>query len=199
MRDLDETDLEILQLLLSNARRPYSDIADAVGLSAPAVSDRVARLQERGIINRFTLDVDHSQLRKGIPVLLTLDVSSEGPGVASIKDVLLDEGAVEHVFTTAEADLVVYARVPDNDVSSWLDDTLEDGAIADFGVTLLAGADWSPDLGGTEFALTCAQCGNTVDSEGTATRIDGELYQFCCPSCESRFEEKYEQLQQGVD
>ncbi|WP_245180805.1 Lrp/AsnC family transcriptional regulator [Haloarcula amylovorans] len=67
MRDLDETDLEILQLLMSNARRPYSDIADIVGLSAPAVSDRVARLQEMGIINRFTLDVDGSQLRKGIP------------------------------------------------------------------------------------------------------------------------------------
>ena len=199
MRDLDETDLEILRLLMSNARRPYSDIADVVGLSAPAVSDRVARLQEMGIINRFTIDIDRSQLRKGIPVLLTLDVASDGPGVASIKDVLLDEGAVEHVFTTAEADLVVYARVPDNDVASWLDDTLEDGAIADFGVTLLAGTDWTPDLGGTEFALTCAQCGNTVDTEGTATRIDEELYQFCCPSCESRFEEKYEQLQQGAD
>ncbi|WP_122090838.1 AsnC family transcriptional regulator [Halalkalicoccus subterraneus] len=199
MRDLDETDLKILQLLMSNARQPYSNIADVVGLSAPAVSDRVARLQEIGIINRFTLDVDHSQLRKGIPVLLTLEAASNGPGVASIKDVLLDEGAVEHVFTTAEADLVVYARVPDNDVASWLGDTLEDGAITDFGVTLLAGADWSPDLGGTEFALTCAQCGNTVDSEGTATRIDGKLYQFCCPSCESRFGEKYEQLQQGAD
>lgn len=184
---------------MSDTRRPYRDIADAVGLSALAVSDRVARLQESGIINRFTLDVDHSQLRKGIPVLLTLDIASDGSGIASIKDVLLDEGAVEHVFTTAEADLVAYVRVPDNDVASWLDDTLEDGAIEDFGVTLLAGADWSPDLGGTEFALTCAQCGNTVDSERTATRIDEELHQFCCPSCESRFEEKYEQLQQGVD
>jgi Lrp/AsnC family leucine-responsive transcriptional regulator len=199
MRDLDETDLEILQLLLSNARRPYSEIADVVGLSAPAVSDRIERLEETGIISRFTLEVDRSQLRKGIPVLLTLSVAADGPDVAALRERLLEEGAVEHVFTTAEADLILYARVPDNDVASWLDDTLEDGAIADFGVTLLAGADWSPDLGGTEFALTCAQCGNTVDTEGTATRIDGELYQFCCPSCESRFEEKYEQLQQGAD
>jgi DNA-binding Lrp family transcriptional regulator len=199
MRDLDETDLEILQLLLSNARRPYSDIADAVGLSAPAVSDRIARLEEVGIINRFTVDVDHSQLRKGIPVLLTLEVADDGPGLAALRDGLLDDGAVEHVFTTAEADLVVYARVPDNDVASWLDDTVEEGTIEAFEVTLLAGADWSPDLGGTAFALTCVQCGNTVDSEGTTARIDGELYQFCCPSCESRFQEKYDRLQQGAD
>lgn len=199
MRNLDETDLEILQLLMSNARRPYSDIADIVGLSAPAVSDRVARLQEMGVINRFTLDVDRSQLRGGIPVLITLDVASEGQGVASIKEHLLDEGAVEHVFTTAEADLIIYARVPDNDIASWLTDTLDGGAIDDFGVTLLVGADWAPDLGGTEFALTCAQCGNTVDSEGTATRIDEEVYQFCCPSCKTRFTEKYDRLQQGAD
>jgi len=59
--------------------------------------------------------------------------------------------------------------------------------------------DWSPNLGGTEFALTCAQCGNTVDSEGTSTRIDGELYQFCCPSCETRFTEKYNRLQQDAE
>ena len=207
MRDLDETDLEILQLLLSNARRPYSDIADAVGLSAPAVSDRVERLRETGVINRFTLEVDRSQLRGGVPVLITLDIGDAS--VTSIREHLLDEGAVEHAFTTAEADLILYARVPDNDIAGWLSDTLEDGevddgmdtdgAIDDVEVTLLAGADWSPDLGGTEFALSCAQCGNTVDSEGTATRVDGELYQFCCPSCESRFVEKYERLREGTE
>ncbi|WP_232700669.1 AsnC family transcriptional regulator [Halobacterium wangiae] len=199
MRDLDETDLEILQLLVSDARRPYSDIADVVGLSAPAVSDRVARLQEMGVINRFTLDVDRSQLWGGIPVLITLDVSSTGSSVGSIKEQLLDDGAVEHVFTTAEADLVIYARVQDNDIAGWLTDTLDEGAFDDFEVKLLAGVDWSPNLGGTEFALTCAQCGNTVDSEGTSTRIDGELYQFCCPSCESRFTEKYNRLQQEAE
>jgi len=199
MRDLDETDLEILQLLLSNARRPYSDIAEVVGLSAPAVSDRVARLQEMGIINRFTLDIDRSQLRKGIPVLVTLDVASDGGTVSSIRETLLDADAVEHVFTTAEADLVAFARVPDNDIASWLADTVDEGAVGDFEVTLLSGADWSPDLGGTEFALTCAQCGNTVDSEGSAARIDGTLYQFCCPSCETRFQEKYESLKQEAD
>lgn len=199
MRDLDETDLEILQLLISNARRPYSDIADVVGLSAPAVSDRVARLQELGVINRFTLDIDRSQLRGGIPVLIALEVAAAGPGVGSVREHLLDDGAVEHVFTTAEADLIVYARVPDNDIASWLTDTLDDGAVEDFEVTLLAGADWTPDLGGTEFALTCAQCGNTVDSEGTATRINGELHQFCCSSCEARFAEKYDQLRQEAE
>ncbi|MFB6108832.1 MAG: AsnC family transcriptional regulator [Haloplanus sp.] len=200
MRDLDETDLEILQLLLSDARRPYSDIADAVGLSAPAVSDRIKRLQETGVVERFTIDVDRSQLRSGIPVLVSVDVR-DATDLSNLRGAFLDAGAVEHVFTTASADLVVYARAPDADVAGWLQDALDGDADAvdDFDVTLLAGVEWSPDLGGAEFALTCAQCGNTVDSEGTAARIDADLYQFCCPSCESRFEEQYERLREGAD
>ncbi|WP_231189955.1 winged helix-turn-helix transcriptional regulator [Haladaptatus sp. DYF46] len=198
MRDLDETDLEILQLLMSNARRPYNDVAEAVDLSPPAVSDRVARLQERGIIRGFTLDIDRSQFHKGIPVLVTVQVTSTRD-VSSVKETLFDTGAVEYVFITAEADIVVYARVPDNDVANWLDDIFDEGTIDNFEVKLLVGSDWSPNLGGMEFALSCAQCGNTVDNEGTTARINGDLYQFCCPSCETRFEEKYEQLQQRAD
>ena len=198
MRDLDETDLEILRLLLADARRPYSDIAEAVDLSPPAVSDRVARLREAGVIRRFTLDVDRSQLREGIPVLveLALDAGSEVP---SVRETLLEAGPVEHVFTTATADLVLYARVPDGDVAGWLDGTLDGADVEDVEVTLLSGVEWSPDLGGAEFALSCAECGNTVDSEGVAARIGGELYQFCCPSCESRFEETYADLQEAAD
>lgn len=78
MHDLDETDLEILELLMSDARRPWRDIAEIVDLSAPAVSDRVARLQEMGILRRFTLDVDRSQLREGVPVLLSLTMGADG-------------------------------------------------------------------------------------------------------------------------
>lgn len=199
MRDLDETDLEILQMLMSDARRPYSDIADIVGLSAPAVSDRVLRLQETGIIRRFTLDIDTSQLRKGIPVLVSLDLAPGQEHPDSITETLRDVSAVEHVIRTASGDLVLCARVPDNDVASWIADTLDEEKIEDIDVTLLAEMDWSPNIDGTEFALSCAQCGNTVDTEGTAARFDSELYQFCCPSCEARFEEKYEELQQRAD
>ncbi len=50
MRNLDETDLEILELLTEDARRPYKEIAEQVGLTPPAVSDRTSRLEDQGII-----------------------------------------------------------------------------------------------------------------------------------------------------
>ena len=50
MHGLDDTDREILRLLLEDGRRPYREIASEVELSAPAVSDRVERLRELGLL-----------------------------------------------------------------------------------------------------------------------------------------------------
>jgi Lrp/AsnC family leucine-responsive transcriptional regulator len=195
MREPDETDLEILELLMSDARRPWKEIAEIVDLSPPAVSDRVARLQEMGIIRRFTLDVDRSQLREGVPVLLMLEVSADE--FDAIREALLEADAVEYVFRTAENDLLCYARIVGGDVPTWLSGALDTG-VDDYEVTLLTDVEWSPSIGGTEFALTCAECGNTVTSEGVVTRIGEDLYQFCCPSCEASFETQYEQFEEGA-
>ncbi|MFB6253671.1 MAG: AsnC family transcriptional regulator [Halobacteriaceae archaeon] len=199
MPNLDETDLEILQLLLADARRPYSDIAEIVGLSPPAVSERITKLQELGVIRRFTVDIDRSQLQDNIPVLVTIDLGSDIESLSAVKSAFLDRDAVDHVFITAAGNVVVYMHVTDTNIPDQVTNILEDYQITSIDVELIDSAEWSPDLAGVEFALTCAQCGNTVDSEGTAARIDGELYQFCCPSCESRFQDKYDQLQQEAD
>jgi len=195
MPDLDDTDFEILRLLTEDARRSYSDIADVVDLSAPAVSDRVSRLRDLGVVQRFTVDVDHGQLRGGVPVLVTLDLD---PGtVEAARQRLLGAEAVEHVFATAEAAVVFQARVPDGDVRSWLDDRLDLSTVRGYEVDLLASVDWSPSVEGSEFAVDCAECGNTVTSEGVSARIAGDRYEFCCSSCESRFAQKYDALQES--
>lgn len=196
MHDLDETDVRILELLTEDARRPYSDIAEDVDLSAPAVSDRVQRLQEAGVIRRLTVDLDRSQLRSGALVLVSFDVD---PGeTTTVSERLRADDAVEHVFTTVEGDVQVVARMDVDAVRTWATDIVNRGGTTDFEVTLLADADWTPSIGGAEFALACAECGNTVTSEGESARLGGERYHFCCPSCRERFEEKYEQLANGA-
>lgn len=197
MNELDEIDMEVLRLLMADARRPYSDIAESVGLSAPAVSNRIDRLREAGVIRRFTLDVDRSQLRGGVPVLVTLNVAATA--VEGIRDTLREAGAVEHLFTTADSRVVFHATLPTEDVREWLLATLPMDAVSEYDVSLLATTDWSPEIGETEFALSCAECGNTVTSEGTAARIGGTRYRFCCPSCEARFEERYAEHAEAAD
>lgn len=196
MRDLDETDMEILTLLGEDARRPFSEIADEVGLSGPAVSDRVSRLQETGVINRFTVDVDRSQLQAGVPVFVQVDITNGD--VDDLTDQIGDADAVEHVFVTADGEIWFYARAQVQNVRRWLDGLLVDTDGVDYTVTLMDDVEWRPSLDGTEFALTCAECNNTVDSEGESTRLDGQVYHFCCPSCQSRFEDRYDRLEEGA-
>ncbi|MDZ7850971.1 MAG: AsnC family transcriptional regulator [Halodesulfurarchaeum sp.] len=196
MHALDETDLEILQLLVEDARRPYREIAETVDLSAPAVSDRVARLKEQGIVRRFTVDVDRRQLREGTPVLVTLSVAPDA--VSDVKDAIGDLEAVEYLYVTVDDSVVFHANAP-NDVGTWLDRLLVTDGIRDIDVSLLSESHWSPTVGATDFATVCDECGNTVTSEGVTARIGGDVKQFCCPSCESRYVERYEELSAGAE
>lgn len=196
MRDLDETDMEILSLLAENARRPFSEIGEEVGLSGPAVSDRVERLRESSVINHFTIDVDRTQLRAGVPVLIQVELPSES--LETARERIRESDGVEHVFVTAEGDVWFYARIEAHNVRPWVGNLLEDVPVSDYAVTLVDDVEWTPSIDGVEFALTCAECGNTVDSEGETARIDGEVYHFCCPSCSTRFEERYRRLEEGA-
>ncbi|MCL7393345.1 MAG: Lrp/AsnC family transcriptional regulator [Thaumarchaeota archaeon] len=55
---LDPVDLKIIELLKKDGRMPFVELGKRVGLSEAAVRRRVKILQERGIIKRFTVDVD---------------------------------------------------------------------------------------------------------------------------------------------
>jgi len=59
---LTEPDKLILELLREDARRTVSEIASIVGVSRPTVRDRMERMQESGVIRRFTVDIDAERI-----------------------------------------------------------------------------------------------------------------------------------------
>ena len=64
---IDETDVQILELLQKHGRIKRNQIADAVGLSVPSVSERMRKLEERGVIRGY-----HAVLS---PKRLNLDIA----------------------------------------------------------------------------------------------------------------------------
>lgn len=62
----DGRNLTILSLLRENPRLGISELARQVGMSAPAVRERVQRLEEAGIIRGYRLELDPAAL--GYPV-----------------------------------------------------------------------------------------------------------------------------------
>lgn len=196
MRDLDDTDREILRLLLEDARRPWADIAEHVDLSPPAVSDRAQRLEELGVVRGFTVDLDRSRLREGVDVLVTL--TPEPGEAAAVRDAVSRLDSVEHLFRTADGRLVFTATVPGTDVGAYLASEVDMGVVRKVDVRLLADTNWNPSVGEATLGLECAECGNTVTSEGVTSTLDGRRYEFCCTSCQGRFEDRFERMQEGA-
>ncbi|CAL9285557.1 HTH-type transcriptional regulator LrpC [Streptomyces sp. SudanB148_2056] len=63
----DATDWRILDLLQRDGRAGYAELARAVSMSASAVTERVRRLEEAGIIQGYAAVVDPERI--GLPVL----------------------------------------------------------------------------------------------------------------------------------
>ncbi len=55
---IDDLDGRILSELSLDSRRSYSDVGKDVGLSTAAVHERVRKMVERGVIERFSLQID---------------------------------------------------------------------------------------------------------------------------------------------
>lgn len=72
---MDRTDFQILNILQKDSRTTLKNIGDRVGLTAPAVSERIRRLEERGVIRGFRIEVDRVKLNCGITgfILVSLD------------------------------------------------------------------------------------------------------------------------------
>ncbi len=58
----DRRNVDLLQLLHDNPRMGTSELARCVGMSAPAVRERVLRLEDAGVIAGYRLDLDPAAL-----------------------------------------------------------------------------------------------------------------------------------------
>jgi Lrp/AsnC family transcriptional regulator, leucine-responsive regulatory protein len=74
---MDNADLHIVDQLQRNARTTQSELAKAVGLSQPAVADRIRKLEERGVITGYAARVDAAAL--GLDITAFIGVGIEHP------------------------------------------------------------------------------------------------------------------------
>ena len=87
-KSLDAVNEKILAILTENARASYSAIAQEVGLSAPAVKERMRRLEDAGVIMGYRAEVDQQRLGKpiGAFILVAVPYSQEKAFVRFVKE-----------------------------------------------------------------------------------------------------------------
>jgi Lrp/AsnC family transcriptional regulator, leucine-responsive regulatory protein len=82
---LDATDLELLRELQHDARLSLAELGRRVGLSAPAVADRLRRLEDEGVIAGYRAEIDPRAL--GYDLSAVLRVRPDGRQLPKIADI----------------------------------------------------------------------------------------------------------------
>ena len=85
---LAETDQRILDAMLTDARISLKELAQRVGLSPPSVSERLRRLEERGVIRAYTVELNPQAL--GYPLQAIVRIRPL-PGKLHIVQKLIEE------------------------------------------------------------------------------------------------------------
>lgn len=71
----DAVDARLLELLQQNGRISQHDLATDVGLSDPAVAERLRKLEERGIIRGFTAVLDPKRLGRDVTAFIAVGIN----------------------------------------------------------------------------------------------------------------------------
>ncbi len=87
MEKLDAIDVKILTILMQNGRRRRNEIAAEVGLSLPAVSERMKKMTDRDLIKGYTVLLDAKKLGFDITAFVFVNVDGSKFYTAFIKHV----------------------------------------------------------------------------------------------------------------
>lgn len=113
--NVDATDRALIAALRANARATFAELARTVGLSAPAVHERVRRLETAGIVTGYHASVAPAALGLGVSALVGIHQSDDVEQddlAARLADVPVIEDCW---FVAGEEAFVVKVRVPDVD------------------------------------------------------------------------------------
>lgn len=96
--EIDRTDVKVLHVLQSDARLSYRQVARKSGISAATVMTRIKKLEKMGIIEGYTLRINHEKLGYDLTAITELTIPkgemwkvekqiSNYPGVCSIYNI----------------------------------------------------------------------------------------------------------------
>lgn len=110
---MDAVDRSIIDALRANARATYTELAREVGLSAPAVHDRVSKLEAQDVITGYHAAVAPEALGYSMSALVGVFLSDNADEDAVAEDLAALAAVEDCWFVAGEESFVVKVRVPD--------------------------------------------------------------------------------------
>ncbi len=110
LTDLDAKDLEILKLLQEQGRTSLNSLAEAVGLSSPAVGERLRKLEEQGVILQVSARLAPDPLALDITAFIQVRVDSSTHYPKFLAKASADEEVLECHAITGDASHLLKIR-----------------------------------------------------------------------------------------
>ena len=89
---MDRTDIRLLKALHANGRMIVKALSEQVNLSQPSCAERIRRLQERGVIDRFSVILSPRKL--GFPITAIVRVRPLPGELARVERIIVDMAEV---------------------------------------------------------------------------------------------------------
>lgn len=114
---LDEISIKILGILQKNSRLTFSEIGRQIGLSSPAVAERVKKMEDAEIIKRYSIEIDHSKMGLGMSAFILVTLGGNmSPFIMKVEEIIKDVPEVlECHRVTGREDVIikmVFSSIP---------------------------------------------------------------------------------------
>ena len=108
---LDDLDQKIIRCLIQNARMPYSEIGQQVGISRVAVKMRVQALEKKGIIEEYTTIINPQKISGAISCYFEIETVPDT--LEEVNSILEKNDTVTQIYrVTGKSRLHVHAVSP---------------------------------------------------------------------------------------
>jgi Lrp/AsnC family transcriptional regulator, leucine-responsive regulatory protein len=116
---LDAIDIAILTALQDNGRKRRNELAEEIGLSLPAISERLRKLEDRGYITRYAALLDAKKLGMDVTAFVMVSIDSSKHFEEFLKHVAQSPEIIECHAITGEGSHLLKIR-------TWNTATLEE-------------------------------------------------------------------------
>lgn len=101
---MDSIDHEIIKILQGNARCTVSEISSKINLSIPAVSERIRKLEDSGIIRQYTAILDPEKTHKNLEAIMFVSLGKAAYDENLINFINQEDEILECNYTTGDFD-----------------------------------------------------------------------------------------------
>ena len=121
---MDLLDLNVISALLKNGRATWTDLASQVGLTSPAVAERVKKLEEQKVIKGYAANVDYRAMGFAVPALVFVTLAQPQHRASFIQFVESCHEVIECMHITGDDDYMIKVICRD---TQHLDELLSNG------------------------------------------------------------------------